>query len=92
MAKGYVGEDRFYIVVIDKWTEPTEDGGTRTVMGESLYIRFDGETTDEFINAKHFATRDEAITYAEQYKDKDRNVIIRSLHLEINGFDLGTIV
>jgi len=92
MAKGYVGEDRFYIVVIDKWNEPTAEGGTRIVMGESLYIRGDGETTDEFIEAKHFASREAAITYGEQYKDKDRNVIVRSLHLEINGFDMGTLV
>jgi hypothetical protein len=92
MAQGYLGEDRFYITVIDKWEEPTAEGSTRTIMGESLYICWDGETTDEFIDAKHFASREAAIKYREQYKTSGRNVIVRGLHLEINGFDVGTIV
>lgn len=89
MAKGYMGETRYYLMVLDNW-EIVD--GSRVAQGEPNHIRHDGEITDQFIDAKHFESFEEAKTFGEQFKQEGRTIIVASLHLAINGFDVGTII
>ena len=89
MAKGYLGETRYYLMVLDNW-EVVD--GVRVAQGEPHHVNQCGEVTDKFIDAKHFASFDEAKTFGEPLKREGRTIVVASLHLAINGFDLGTII
>lgn len=90
MAKGYMGETRHYISVIDDW-EINADGH-RVAVGEPIYIRHDGSLTTDFIEAKHFPSKESAVEFGQSYKKDGRSVVVRSLHLEVIGFDIGTLL
>lgn len=82
MAKGYEREKVFYIRLCAKDKE-------------TLYVTHQQPHLD-FINAKYFNTFDEARIYGGIQKhynwSKGYNVVIGEVWIEIDGFDLGTIV
>ncbi len=87
MAKGYEKELRFYV------------GFHRKDDEVHLYLCPNFKVSSKFIDAQHFASFDEAKkcvevmrTSTDYEKVGDRVAVVRSLYVEVNGFDIGQVV
>jgi orotate phosphoribosyltransferase len=83
MTKGYQKEKRFYVFLHRKDEEPK-------------YMVASGKTSQEFIDAKHFSSFDDAEKFTKLMRHFDwmrsYTVIVASCFVEVNGFDAGTII
>ncbi len=84
MAKKYEKEKRFYVSIIDEMSPLPR------------YIDWWGNGTANFIYARHFESAND---FKECVKDKSwsgeyykNKLVIRSIYIEVNGFDLGEIL
>lgn len=92
MGRGYEREMRFYVSIVTEREENAD--GHMVAKGDPQYIMNEEFTTTMFILAQHFPSFEIAKAEAELWKTvhPDWTFIIRSLYVEVNGFDLGAIV